>query len=222
MKRCLGLFLFLLLHVTAHAQQVSNLNFTALKADVTDAKSPFYLPTLLSRFQKADSTLTDDDYMHLYYGQVTADFYSPYASTDEAFRKAYKEEKFKQAIELGEKALKQQPLSLDILFKLLVCYDQLGDKATARQYARRYFSLIRVITASGDGKSLETAYVVTAVHDEYEVLATLDLRSSGQALIGHTDRLTVSSTTEKDSKEYPMYFDVSQPFSHLAQQFKKK
>jgi tetratricopeptide (TPR) repeat protein len=206
----------------ASGQQVSKINFDAVKSAIENAGTPLHYPALLQRFQAADSTLSGEDFVHLYYGQAYSKSYSPYGSTSTDFTKAYNAKDYKEAIKLGEEFLEEHPLDAKMLFKLLVCYDQTGDKAIAKKYAFRYYSLIKAIMSSGDGKSIETAYVVMAVPDEYQVLGALGLRSSKQALVGQTDVLTVTADEPADLSPYNVYFNVSQPFGHLSRQLKGK
>ena len=217
------IFLFLSVVCSANGQKVSGVDFDVIKQNISNPASPFHYPGLLKKFQAADTTLTADDYTHLYYGQVFQDTYSPYSADDDDFLKVYNNQQYQEAIPLGETVLAQHPLSLKVLFKLLVCYDALGNKVLARSYARRYFSLSRAIVASGDGKSHETAYVVTAVPDEYQVVRDLELQPAGrQSLIGQTDVLTVKAENAKDDAPSRLYFNVSQPLAHLRGQFNKK
>lgn len=105
---------------------------------------------------------------------------------------------------------------------MLVCHTTLGDKKTAKTYANKYFSLLDAIYSSGDGRSIETAYVVIKVADEYELLADLKLSCTKQALIEDTDLLTISTQNQKEEpKITELYFNVSKPLDYLAQEFKK-
>lgn len=120
--------------------------------------------------------------------------------------------------------MRENPLDLALIYRLLVCYYSLGDKARTSQYARQYFPIIRAIRASGDSKSIETAYVVAVVHDEYEVLQSLNLTSGEQALVGHTDVLT-ATPVDDDGKPtggpaQQVYFDITKPFGSLSGGFK--
>ena len=222
MKAYLLTILFLITAGAGYGQQVSNVNFDAIKTDISDTKSNFYYPLLLKRFQAADTTLTAVERTHLYYGQIFTDTYSPYGSITKDFNDLCKAKNYKKAISVGEKALVKQPLDAKLIFRLLVCYYKSGDRAMAASYATRYHILLGAIIASGDGKSRETAYVVANVADEYDVLASLGLSSSRQALVGHTDVLTVTVDDGADKSEREVYFDVSKPLQSLRDEFKKK
>jgi tetratricopeptide (TPR) repeat protein len=211
----------------AHAQRISRIDFDSVKAETTNKNSSHYYPALVKRFQAADTALTRQDFTYLYYGQVYTDQYAPYGvDKDGDFLKYYKEEHYEKAIQVGEKLVAASPLNLNLLFKLLVCYHQLGNKAGAQRYARQYFPIVNAILASGDGKDIPSAYVVAVVHDEYEVMKQLRLSVDAQALVGHTDVLTAVPIDEANKPTgepaRKLYFDVTQPFGHMARQLKRK
>lgn len=212
---------------TANAQRISRIDFDSIKAETTNKNSSRYYPALVKRFQAADTTLIRQDFTYLYYGQVYTDQYAPYgAGKEEDFLKYYKEEHYEKAIQVGEKLVAASPLNLNLLFKLLVCYHQLGNKAGAQRYARQYFPIINAILASGDGQDIPTAYVVAVVHDEYEVMKELHLSVNAQALVGHTDVLTAVPIDEANKPTgepaRKLYFDITQPFGHMMGQFRRK
>jgi len=224
-KLIISITLSLIVLQIGTAQKVSNINFDEVKALIQDSTSATWYPTLVDRIQKLDTTLTANDYNLLYYGNVFADCYSPYGESkkQEKFLKLYGKTEYDKAIKIGQSVIEENPVNLKILFKMLVCYNQQGDKATAKLYARAYFGLLDAIYRSGDGKSVETAYVVGTVSDEYEMLADMELRITSQSLIGHTDLLKIDMKSQKGKKKdkiKELYFDVSKPFEHLAKAFK--
>ena len=106
--------------VTSSAQKVSKVDFDAIKGDIAEASSHFYYPALLMRHQAADTTLTMDELVHLYYGQAFVDTYSPYGENESEFLKVYNKQQYKEAIPLGEAVLATHPLNMKVLFKVLV------------------------------------------------------------------------------------------------------
>ncbi len=78
--------------------------------------------------------------------------------------------------------------------------------------------MIDSIRSSGDGKSIEKAWVVIKVHEEYVVLRVLGFNPSQQSLVqkdGHAyDVMKVKST--EDGTEQTFYFNVDIPFKHYG------
>jgi hypothetical protein len=225
--RRLVLLLALAGSVPANAQRISRVDFDSVRLATKATGTRTYYPQLLKQFEATDSTLTPPDFKLIYYGQVFTDQYAPYGGvqlTD--FLALYNKKQYAEAIPVGEKLLAKAPLAMQLTFKLLVCNYQLANRARAQYYARRYFPLLRAIQASGDGTSSATAYVVAVVHDEYEMLRALKLSSSKQALVGHTDVLTVTPIDNEGNptgeKAREIYFDVTQSLAALSREFRVK
>ena len=225
-KTLMALFCVFILIYT-HGQKISNIDFDFINTKIKDSTSTFFYPLLINRFVKVDTTLTEKEYELIYYGNTYSEKYKPY-STSEAEKKffeLYRQEKYKEAIPFGKEVLKENPINLKISFRMLVCFNVLGDKITAKHYANRYFPLLNCIYNSGDGKSIQTAFVVLKVDDEYEILDDLGLSSKGQALVGDTDVLTIDKKNQKvkkgEKKISSLYFNVTKPLDYLQQEFRK-
>tara|TARA_Y100000589_G_scaffold328039_1_gene371221 strand:+ start:43478 stop:44182 length:705 start_codon:yes stop_codon:yes gene_type:complete len=220
------LILFYLLSLSfTQAQKISNVDFDLIKREISDSNSIFFYPNLLERFKKFDTTLTFLDYQHIYYGSVFQSNYSPYynSQTEEKFYELYKKEKFKKAIPSGIKAFEDNPVNMRLIFRLAVANLAEGNKQKARKLANLYYNLMDVILSSGDGKSIQTAYVVTRVSDEYEIIAEYKLQVKKQQLIGNTDVMTFDKKAQKNRKEKikVLYFNVFFPLNHLSNSFKQ-
>jgi hypothetical protein len=231
-KKNILVFLSIILLGNLYAQKVSNIDFDKIKLTVQDSSSNYHYPYLIERFLDFETDLMENEYHYIYYGSIYQDNYSPYRRSDneKMFFEKVDKRMFEEAIAYGKRVIKENPVNLQVLFRMLVCYYELDDKETASQYAKMYYGLLNVIHRSGDGKSKETAYVVICVSDEYEILANLDLTPTSQALSGRTDIITVKG--KRDAEQTPIegkgkkskkmkiinesiYFDVSKPFESL-------
>lgn len=211
---------------TIYSQKISKIDFDKIKAMTQDSLSFQYYPVLLERFQSFDTTLSFEDYNMIYYGNVFTEMYNPYAKSEseKTFIDLYKKEKYDEAIQYGLSSLKENPVNLTVLFKLLVIYHHKNDMEKANAYAMLYYNLLGVIYLSGDGKSPETAMVVVNVSDEYEIIAELQLRNTSQALVGNCDLMTFDTKAQKvekgQKKIKKLYFNVSKPLDYLNKLFK--
>jgi hypothetical protein len=207
-----------------YGQVVSNIDFDAIKYAALDKSSSQYYPKLLKRFQSDDSTLTESDYTILYYGGIFQDAYHPYgAENEDEFLKKYNQESYRKAIRIGENILSENPVNLNVLFKICVCYYLVDNKTRIKKYVKRYNNLLDVIYRSGDGTSIETAYVVIYVSDEYRVVDDLNLDVKKQVLSGSTDILyfdTKKQSAPKIIKQ--LYFNVSKPLIYLSKSFQEE
>lgn len=210
-----------------HAQQVLTINFDNIKQKIEDSTNMFYYPNLVSRAKVLDTTMTGDDYFMLYYGNVFYPAYRPYAESDyeDAMLELFDKEKYAEAITQGLLVLNENPVNLKITYYMLLCYHLSGDTQMARKYAHMFFGMLNSIMVSGDGKSIETAYVVLKVADEYMVLGDMGLTSAGQSLSGMTDVLTIETKGQDPPKGQKkikkLYFNVEMPFGYMIKQTQK-
>ena len=95
-------------------------------------------------------------------------------------------------------------------------YEEMGATEKAEFHKAVFLGLVRSILNSGDGKSLEKAWVVINVREEYVLLRVLGFRPSGQSLVnqnGHSyDVMKVKNA--EDGTEQTIYFNVDIPFKH--------
>jgi len=228
MKSIKIIFIFLFTSYSTFGQKILSVDFDAIKIEIQNSNSTNYYPLLVERFSNFDSTLTFNEYKLLYYGSTFQDNYSPYGtnSKETDFYKEYNNKNFKAAIPIGEEILKENPINIKLIFKLMVSYHQLDEEIKSKNYARNYYRLLDVIYNSGDGKSIKTAYVVIVISDEYQILSDLRLFNTSQALFGVTDILTIDTKNQKiekgKKKIKELYFNVSKPLSNLSQMFKEK
>lgn len=228
MKSIKIIFILLFTSYSTFGQKILSVDFDAIKLEIEDSNSTNYYPLLLEQFSNFDSTLTLNEYKLLYYGSTFQKKYSPYGadSKESAFYKEYNTKNFKAAIPIGEEILKENPINVTLLFKLMVSHFQLDEETKSKNYARSYYRLLDVIYNSGDGSSIKTAYVVINVSDEYQIISDLRLFNTSQALVGVTDVLTIDTKNQKvekgQKKIKELYFNVSKPLSHLNQMFKEK
>lgn len=147
-----------------------NIDYFAIKEYVTTHDYDFQ--NLIQRFEKNDTLLTQEELAMIYYGYSFTSAYTEISVIDDycQFQKL-EEAKDEKAYELGKSILKRNPVSLKTLLKMYLVADILEkDDAEIRSYAQRYYSLLGMIAATGDGKTEKTAFKVIDVDDEYHIL----------------------------------------------------
>lgn len=210
----------------SNAQIISKVNFDQVKKNITDTSSTFYFPKLRERMAEHDSTFTHQEYHHLYYGTVFQEYYYPYGTSHakKNFLKAYEAGEYEDAIEKGKIALSQNPVDLEVLLKISISCLKVDRQDEKRYYAKLYYSFLDVIYYSGDGKYVESAYVVISVDHEYYIAGDLGLRVVQQQLISDCDLLTFSKKHQKKikgrKKIKELYFNVRMPLMSLSKSFK--
>ncbi len=205
------------------AQHVSNVNFDEINVEVSDSTSALFYPQLIKRILANDTTLNKVEFKHLYYGNVFQNYYHPYGATEKQklFFDAYRNgDAYKNVEALGLSVLKENPVDLDVILKMVFLYNREKDVSKATLFAKIYVSFLEVIYASGSGQDCENGFVVISVDDEYRITGDLGLTVIEQALIGSCDRLIFSKKGQKRKNRIKgLYFNVRMPLTYLSKSF---
>lgn len=223
--RSLFQFLFLVGFASISWAQIewSAPDYQSIKKEITDKNSPYFYPNLLDKLKNKSGDLTSEDFKHLYYGHRYQANYNPYGTSDlekeieEKMETDFNPDGFRDILNLIEKSLKENPINLKLYLYSSFFHNSLGNKEKSDELAEIYFGFLVILLTSGDGHSCETAFHVLSVHDEYELLETLELKSKGQALMGNCDLIQLVDNTDGIEE---LYFDISVPFASLNDLFK--
>ncbi|HMI41459.1 MAG TPA: DUF4919 domain-containing protein [Sphingomicrobium sp.] len=99
--------------------------------------------------------------------------------------------------------------------KLLIVLAMIGSAAAAQPVPQSADipKHVSKILASGDGTSKRTAYKVSSVHQEYEVLATLGLKPGTQSLVVDDKAYdAIDATDPRTGGKRTIWFDISSFF----------
>ena len=200
-------------------------DYKKIEANITNKKSNFYYPTLMTRFEKADLTMTLEEKRHLYYGYSFQPAYSSHGKTNFSdsinailLKDEIDENDLQRIIELGDLALAINPFDLQVMsYQLYV----LGANPDSKQYKDKFTQvhiLVDAILSSGNGKTKETAFFVIYTSHEHEILNILGLAFGGrQQQTKQYDYLTVS---ENDWEIKGLYFDITPCLSFSYDSFR--
>src|SRR3989440_9499825 len=181
------------------------------------AKKAAAYEAFLKRVKDGDKTV---DFKELRMAYAESSRYSPYGGDSEAQKAmfaAMRASQWDEALKQSAKILEKNYVDIDAHFGAFVANYEKGitDKADFHKFVVK--GLINSITSSGDGKSMEKAFVVISVDEEYALLNYLGLRPAGQALLndkGHSyDKMTAIDT--KTNETFEFYFNIDKPFNHL-------
>lgn len=121
---------------------------------------------------------------------------------------------YKLAIKNADVVLENNYADMDAHFGKYIAHRELGDAKQAEFHRHVFDGLIKSVLNSGDGKSIETAYVVVSVHEEYVVLQVLGLQPQGQSLLhdqGHSYDV-MKAKDRKSGEAVTLYFNADIPF----------
>jgi hypothetical protein len=225
MNKNVVLLVFMILAFThcLYSQKLSNIDFDDIKTKTTDSTSEFYYPKLYVKFNMDVIGLMSKEKLKMfYYGYVFTKDYNPMGPNPEEEKlmyNYYKKKDFENAILIGKKILEKDPTNLSYNYRTMLCYANLDDTLNLQEYTNRYVFLKETVYASGDGKSIKTAYIVTRVSDEYQILDSKKLEMESQALIGECDLLTIKQPNEKNIDK--LYFNVKFSLDYLDNMIEK-
>ena len=191
----------------------------AIREAVSVPESRYFYPKLFNRYMLGDSTLTLQDYRHLYYGYIHQPEYDPFESPTAADSILMVFERnpdpqakdFKALIDYGNRVLLREPFNPRHLNLLTYAYGAIGDHENELKNYRRFKMLMETIMSSGTGISEGSPWHVIYFDHTEDVMAYLDLK--------YLKRTVVSRTCEyvpllvKNGKIKGYYFDFSRIYT---------
>ncbi len=199
------------------AQQISKINFNVISEAVKAPKSRYHYPKLFERYKRNDTTLSKIDYKYLYYGQAALPGYRPYGKDPrkQELSNALQQNDYKKALTLGKAILADKPFDVNTIFGMVAAHSQTKNDKEARLWDFKFRRLVDVILESGDGRSKETAYVVTDAGDEFIVTGILGLDVAKQTVVDNKyDLLEITYPNELNIKQ--IYFNIEKPLGAIS------
>jgi hypothetical protein len=201
-------------------------DYDLIKKEIQDQASLFYYPTLISRLRSYDTTLTKEEYRHLYYGYIYDKNYEPYwRSPYEKDLSVYyrneniNEHDYDKIIDLATKSIDEFPFDLRQMNFMGYIYHLKGDEEMAKKVTLRFHGIIGALLSTGDGKTCETGFHVISTSHEYVVLNMFQFQSKSQSLVGRDCDYIALTKDERNIDG--MYFDIKKLFEMNRQKFKR-
>jgi hypothetical protein len=132
-----------------------------------DVDSTFYIDDLITKIFYPDSTVTDLEIALGYYGFVLQPDYKPdkYIGLELEVMQLNDNQQYKSAAKFADSLVTNNPTGLMGLVEYSYALHRLQDTVMSARYRKCYERLCDVIFKSGDGKSMETAYIITGLKD---------------------------------------------------------
>lgn len=217
MKRFLAIIVFLGMSVGLIMAQLRVPDNEDILARTIDSSSPYYYPTLFSRYMADDQTLTDDDYYYLYYGYAYSDRYKPFKaipaeanvlSVMERSGETPTVTQMEDLVRYAREVMQADPFSPKNLNFLVYGYGALGDTLRERIYYDKMQHVLRTIENSGTGVKENSPKHILMFSHAADVLYSRGLDIKRREVVSRTAEYIF--LPEKDSlgnKGY--YFDFS-------------
>ena len=225
----LTLLFSLILSISIFAQEdwvMVEMDYPAIEKAISKKKSPFFYKDLFKRYVALDTTLTQEDFWHLYYGYSFQDEYDSLKRMESDTlrtllrKQSLTEEEKVMIVNEAKLALEDIPFDLELIYIVAVCYDALGDSMNYNLWSHRLNGLLDTVLSSGDGLTKETAIHAISVSHEYFLLDIIGFRYGGeQELYTPCDYLKVA---ENEYEIEGIYFNVSRHFAYMNKLFNGK
>jgi hypothetical protein len=164
---------------------------------------------------------TDIDYARLRLSYMDSPEYKAAKDISKSEKAMFEEldkKDYPAALKDAETVLASEYVNIDAHFVAMEANRQMGVMEKAKFHLTVFRALIDSIRNSGDGKSLEKAWIVITVHEEYVLLRVLGFMPSEQSVMhkdGHSyDVMKVKNA--EDGTEQTFYFNVDIPFKHYG------
>lgn len=165
MRKPVLLIMMMVWTLVSNASDRVAINVDSIKTSVQS--SPDDYRRLLNRFVVADTSLTIDELAVVYYG---APFFSDIKTGryEEKIDEAYSKRDFNLMYLLSDNALRENPVSLNLLAMTTISANNSEDASAMENVGNmqlRMAMLVNLIMVSGDGLSVESPLLVTSEDD---------------------------------------------------------
>ena len=179
--------------------------------------------TLLERVKKQDQAV---DFQELRMAYTETAVYSPYGGDVEsrkAMFAALNGKEYEKVLANAEKILAKNYLDINGHFGCFAAHNRLGHKDQAAYHHYVFEGLLNSIKNSGDGLTMDKAFVVISTDEEYAYFNWVGLRVSKQALVkeGDHDYDKMTATDPQTNQTVDYYFNIDKPFKWLGKSLKQ-
>lgn len=203
----------------------------AIRLATLDPKNKMYFPKLMQKFNRNDTTMTADEFRHLYLGYMFQEDYdpyreSPYSSMTDVYRDktSHTKEEIDTIRKYAELALLDNPFDLRQMSFLVHVLKERRKDMSAKVWEYRLEHLLGAIKSTGTGENEENAWFVIYPAHEYDMVQLMGYHAVDADFIEPGfDYLMVEPEEEtarrlRDKVQPGFYFDVRQ----IHQQYEMK
>ncbi len=155
---------------------------------------------------------------------MLADKYSFKTPGMDAVTEAYKKKDYKRFVELAETVFDYEFTNRSLHLAAEDAYRKLSNKGKADFHHGVAEKLLQALFGAGDGRSVETAYCVLSIDEEYLIMRELGYTVLSQAFItaSESNYDMLSGRHKKTGKRAKVYFDISGYYSRCVENLKKR
>lgn len=210
MKRTMIAF-FLVLPFLSRSQ--SHVDFDLIGKNIKKNNSEFYYPELMLKFQKGDTTITLEQKRHLYYGYAFQEDFKHFKfngllDSISKYENINTHASLLKALKFREEILSKNPFETGIIDGKIGIYRNLGNHNEFMKGIHQITLIFDTILSSGDGLTKETAFVITSVSCEFDIISMLGLAPIKDPVV-IDENYEFIEVTNNDKNVKGIFFDVS-------------
>lgn len=155
----------------------TGINLDKIQSETTNPKSPFFYERLMTQFEDYDTTMTAEEYRHLYYGTMFREDYNPYRRnayseilTPLTHQSTHSRAELDTLIKYTQLALLDTPFDLNQINFLIYALRAKGKYNLANIWQYRLNNLLKTIVSSGSGADSTGAWYILYPRDEATIV----------------------------------------------------
>jgi hypothetical protein len=169
----------------------------------------------------AQQNPAEADFHTLRMAYAQSDAYAPYAhdaESVEGLNASLRAGNPQAAFEAAQRLLAANYLDIEAHMAADFVFVQSGDEAQSAYHRAFARGLIRAIMATGDGRDVDSAWIVLSISEEYTVLRVLGLQFKSQRLMQHEGHVfdVLSTRHNETGDEREVFFNIDLPNGWLS------
>lgn len=172
-----------------------------IRTQTLDPQSRFYFPKLMAKYNRNDTTMTNEEYRYLYLGYMFQEDYdpyrvSPYANVTDPLRlkTTHTKEEIDTIRKYAELTLRDNPFDLRQMSFLVHVLKEKRKDMSAKIWEYRLEHLLGAIKSTGTGEDANNAWYVIYPMHEYDLIDVLGYQATNADFIEPgLDYLTVEA-----------------------------
>lgn len=198
-------------------------DYKQIAQKTADTSSEFYYPKLLERYLNGDSTFTQEESRHLYFGYASQSAYVPTDTSsynkklaDIIGKQSFTVQDYTNILQYANALLAEDPFNLRALNAKMLVYAQQNDIVQYKKTGWQRRIVQDAIVSTGDGTTDKTPFYVIKVAHEYDILPFLGYTFGGEDKIVRGKKVNYLSLGQNRFGVEKIYFDISPVIDYVS------
>jgi hypothetical protein len=126
---------------------------------------------------------------------------------------ALNQKNYEEVLKIADSVLAKNFVEINAHMAAQIAHQELGNADRAQFHKFMADGLLKSIKGNGDGKSVDTAFEVISINEEYGLIRSLGVRPIKQALVENKGRSYdgIAVVDPQTSRESVIYFNIDRP-----------